>query len=161
MKKFGSTKITDSFNISQEYKELSLQDKASAQYLAQGGFYRQACYFLVQAIEKTIRAKIFTLVNPQHKYYRDINKNHSILDAVNLLIEIISRGDNYLKASHHENIKKHVLFELNYQQIHNNLRYPWYSERFNNYNTLDVKLIDYNNLLKILNSLENYLKDLH
>ena len=57
--------------VSVEYANTSKSDEAAAQALAQSGHYRQACYFLIQAIEKAIRSKIFTLVNPNLEYFRE------------------------------------------------------------------------------------------
>ncbi len=160
MKVFGSKRSIQNF-ISLEYQCLSDSDKSAAETLAKLGHYRQACYFLLQAIEKTVRAKIFTLVDGNNKYFRDKNRTHSISDAIDFLIEIISKNDPVIAAQHKYNFYSYVLGSLNYQQIHNNLRYPWFSEGKNSFYVLDIHERDYAELSDNLKKLETYLKDFY
>jgi hypothetical protein len=48
-------------------------------------------YFLVQAMEKYIRAKIFTLVNASLEWIRERNRSHSLADSIDFLLEVITR----------------------------------------------------------------------
>lgn len=160
MKRVGNIKIIKT-SISEEYQTLAIVDKESAIVLGNNGFYRQASYFFLQAMEKMIRAKIFTLIDSKNKYFRDKNRSHSLIDAIELLIEIVSRGDSIIAMQHKNNINQFVLGNLNYQQLHNNLRYPWFSEKYQSFNLLDI---DKQSYLEIKNkhfSLEKYLKDLY
>lgn len=51
--------FTHQVNLSDELKHLAISDEESANILADNSSYRQACYFIIQAMEKYIRAKIF------------------------------------------------------------------------------------------------------
>jgi hypothetical protein len=80
-------------NVASEFARMSKDDEIAADALANVGHFRQACYFLIQSIEKSIRAKIFTLVNPNNDYFRKRNRSHSVESAVEFLIEIVSTDD--------------------------------------------------------------------
>ena len=60
--------------IAEEYRVIALADEEAASVLQKNGQSRQAMYFLVQAMEKHVRAKIFTLVNPNLEWVRDKNR---------------------------------------------------------------------------------------
>lgn len=160
MNRVGSLKSIKN-SISEEYQALAIADKDSAIILGNNGFYRQASYFLLQAMEKMIRAKIFTLIDSKNKYFRDRNRSHSLIDAIELLIEIVSRGNSILEMQHKNNINQFILGNLNYQQLHNNLRYPWFSEKYQCFNLLDINEQSYLEIKNKYFSLEKYLKDLH
>lgn len=160
MNRVGSIKIIEN-SISEEYQTLAIADKDSAIVLGNNGFYRQASYFLLQAMEKIIRAKIFSLIDSRNKYFRDKNRSHSLIDAIEILIEIVSRGDSIIAKQHKNNINQFVLGNLNYQQLHNNLRYPWFSEKYQCFNLLDINKQSYLEIKNKFFSLEKYLKDLY
>lgn len=160
MNRIGDLKIIKN-SISEEYQNLAISDKDSAIILGNNGLYRQASYFLLQAMEKMIRAKIFTLIDSKNKYFRDKNRSHSLIDSIELLIEIVSRGDSIIAMQHKNNINKFVLGNINYQQLHNNLRYPWFSEKYQCFNLLDINKQSYLEIKSKFFSLEQYLKDLY
>ena len=148
-------KLKHDVNVSTAFMTLAKEDENAAEYLASFQQYRHACYFIIQAMEKFIRAKIFTLVNPNLEYFRDKNRTHSLESAVEFLIEIIS--DQQV-------IRDQVSSQLGitrYNALHNNLRYPSYSRRFDNYSILQVHAEDYDRLKTRLHSLQLFLKDLH
>jgi HEPN domain-containing protein len=68
-------------DVSIEYARLAREDEQAANLLADASHYRQAVYFVLQAMEKHLRAKIFTLVDPTNEYFRQANRNHSVEDA--------------------------------------------------------------------------------
>ena len=146
-------------NVSAEYANTSKSDEAAAQALAQLGHYRQACYFLIQAIEKAIRSKIFTLVNPNLEYFREKNKSHSIESAVSFLIDIIAT-DEIIKAQVSKQIYEHVLGGTHYSRLHNNLRYPAYFKKYDSYSMLDLVEKDYDFLKQRLNNMRLFLSDI-
>lgn len=153
-------KFRNSVNVSTEFAQLSRDDEAAADLLAERGQLRQACYFIIQAMEKSIRAKIFTLVNPNIEYFRDRNRTHSLDSAVEFLIEIIST-DNIIQSQVSLQLKSHVLGNTNYRYLHNNLRYPTYSRKYDTYSTLTVSLSDFTKLKNRLLLLRVFLNDLH
>lgn len=145
--------------VSVEYANMSKSDEAAAQALAQSGHYRQACYFLIQAIEKAIRSKIFTLVNPNLEYFREKNKSHSVESAVSFLIELIAT-DELVKTQVSKQIYEHVLGSTHYSRLHNNLRYPAYFQKYDSYSMLDLVERDYNFLKQKLSNMRLFLSDL-
>ena len=69
--------INREVDISYEYYNLALEDEKVAILLKNKGEYRHSIYFFIQAMEKYIKSKIFTLVNPNLEYYINKNKHHS------------------------------------------------------------------------------------
>lgn len=161
-------KLRYSVEVSSEYQNLSRSDEISAEILAKEKQYRQACYFVIQAMEKAIRAKIFTLVNANLPYFRDRNRSHSVEDAVGFLIEIISTDETVKMQI--ANQFAYVVFGLGgysdltqnsyYSRLHNNLRYPTYWIKKDNYAILEVGKEDYELLKNRLDTLKSFLKDL-
>lgn len=153
-------KLRYKVNVSSEFKALAKSDETAAEALASQGQYRQACYFIIQAMEKNIRHKVFTLVNPNIEYFRDRNRSHSLDDAADFLIEIIS-NDQVIQGQVSKQLKEHVLGDTRYNTLHNNLRYPWYFKKYDSYSVLEVNYEDYSRLKSRLDSLKIFLDDLH
>jgi len=152
-------KLIHKITVANQFKMIAKEEELSAEILADNSQYRQACYLLVQSMEKYIRAKIFTLVNPNLEYFRKRNLSHSLDSAVDFLIEIIS-NDKVVQEQISTQIRNYVLNGDSYRFLHNNLRYPAYFERFNSYSILEVKEKDYNILKKSLESLKVFINDL-
>ena len=153
-------KFRHKINVATEFDKLSKDDELAAEKLAESKHYRQACYFIIQAMEKCIRAKIFTIVNPNIEYFREKNRTHSFSSSVDFLIEIVST-DKLIQEQVIEQLRCHVLGDTQYRYLHNNLRYPSYFRKYDSYSTLDVDYNDYNTLKSRLLSLKEFLKDLH
>ncbi|SFV63109.1 hypothetical protein MNB_SV-9-1074 [hydrothermal vent metagenome] len=153
-------KIRHKINVSSEFTELSKNDESAAYLLAEKGMFQQACYFLIQAMEKAIRAKIFSLVNPNIEYFRERNRTHSLDSAVEFLIEIIST-DNMIKKQVSVQLQQHVLGNTKYGYLHNNLRYPTYFKKYNSYSVIEVGKSDFELLSNRLQLLRKFLSDLH
>lgn len=153
-------KFRHKINVAVEFERISREDESAADALAASGCFRQSCYFLIQAMEKSIRGKIFTLVNPNIEYFRDKNRTHSVKSAIEFLIEIVGR-DDLIREQVSRQIYVHVLGKTDYSILHNSLRYPIYSRRYDSYSTLDVCRDDYDELRRRLNLLRKFLDDLH
>ena len=153
-------KFRHQIDASAELDWLSKEDERAAEALAHSGYYRQACYHIVQAMEKAVRAKIFTLVNPNLEYFRDRNRTHSLDAVLQFLIEIIS-ADQIVQEQVSGQLRTHVLGDTKYGQLHNNLRYPTYFRKYDSYSMLDVQPEDYETLKARLNALRIFLRDLH
>ena len=153
-------KMRYNINVSSEFMELSINDEKSAYLLAEKNMFKQACYFLIQAMEKAIRLKVYSIVNPNIKYFRDRNKNHSLDSAIEFLIEIIST-DNITKEQVSKQLKEGVLSNINYRHLHNNLRYPSYSKKYDSYSIIEIKKSDFILLGDRLKLLRKFLIDLH
>jgi len=153
-------KFRHKINVASEFAQISKEEEVAADSLAAVGHFRQACYFLIQAIEKAIRAKIFTLVNPNLEYFRERNRTHSVESAVEFLIEIVST-DKLIQEQVSKQISYYVLGKTEYSKLHNNLRYPAYFSKYDSYSTLDVNKNDYDELKNRLSLLRKFLDDLH
>jgi hypothetical protein len=133
-------KIQYGINVAEEYENLANEDEMAARSLKNLGQFRHSIYFFVQAMEKHIRSRIFSLVNPNNEYFMKRNKNHSINDAITFLIEIIS--NNELVKIHIKSQIEKIFAGINFQFLHNNLRYPFYSERHDDYSIIHFSLED-------------------
>lgn len=80
-------------DVADTYRHLAEQDEEVAKKLYCMGEYRRAIYFYIQSMEKLIKAKIYTKVNPNIPYFRERNKDHSLDKAVDFLLEIIGTDD--------------------------------------------------------------------
>jgi len=147
-------------NVSDEFYHLAEEEEQAAGALAQAGRYRQACYFLIQAMEKFIRAKLFSLVNPNLEYFRDRNRTHSLDDAVNFLVEVVS-PDKVVQEQVFSQLNNHVLGTTKYRELHNNLRYPTYFRKYDSYSMLDIQKCDFDVLAHRLSMLKKFLHDMH
>lgn len=146
-------------NASLSYKQLAESDEKVAILLFEVGSYRESCYHILQAMEKLIRAKIFTLVDANNKFFRDKNRSHSVEDAVSFLIEVVSSNET-IKSQVNQQLKKHVLGITRYNHLHNNLRYPVFFEKQNSYSLLEITKEDTRDLLNRLNLLKAFIQDI-
>jgi hypothetical protein len=67
--------------------------------------------------------------------------------------------DAYIRKQVREQLDKYVLDGIKFSLLHNDLRYPFYSERFNAYSSLDVTPEDTETLLQRLHFLKRFLQD--
>jgi HEPN domain-containing protein len=146
-------------DVSSEYFSLASEDEKAALILKDAGKYRQAIYFTVQAMEKYIRAKIFSYINPKNDTFREMNRNHSVDEAVALFIDIVS-PEIRVKEQVREQLERYVVGDIKFNHLHNNLRYPFYSEKYNSFSCLDVTSADAELFIQKLNFLKKFLKDI-
>ncbi|MFD2869080.1 HEPN domain-containing protein [Kurthia populi] len=158
MKKLG--KVKHRIDVSNEYEVLAKKDEEVSKLLFKNGEYKHAIYFCIQAMEKYIRSKIFSIVNPNLEYFRKRNQNHSVEDAIEFLLEIVSTEEN-LRKTIRQQLVECILGEINYQQLHNNLRYPFYSQKFNTYSVITYVAEDYKYVEIELQKLKIYLNELN
>jgi len=157
MKKIGH--IRHGINVSDEYYELGKKDEEAANELMKLSLYRHSIYFFIQAMEKYIRSKIFSLVNPNIEYFREKNKNHSLNNAIDFLVEIIN-SDNIIRQQIKIQINEFLFENINFQMLHNNLRYPFFNQKYNDYSCIDFTKNDCLMVEKKVLKLKEYLKEL-
>src|SRR5689334_13483700 len=80
--------------VAAEFLQLAREDETIGRLLYDGGKYRHAMYFLLQAMEKYVRAKIFTIVDGKNAYFRNKHRDHSIEDAIDFFVEIVSLNED-------------------------------------------------------------------
>lgn len=152
--------INREVDISYEYYNLALEDEKVAILLKNKGEYRHSIYFFIQAMEKYIKSKIFTLVNPNLEYYINKNKHHSLDDSIEFLIEVISPDEN-IRNQVKLYFNKYVFKDLSFRNLHNNLRYPFYDRSRGYYNIIKFDIEDCRYIEEMLENLKKYLKDLN
>lgn len=152
--------INREVDISYEYYNLALEDEKVAILLKNKGEYRHSIYFFIQAMEKYIKSKIFTLVNPNLEYYINKNKHHSLDDSIEFLIEVISPDEN-IRNQVKLYFNKYVFKDLSFRNLHNNLRYPFYDRSRGYYNIIKFDIEDCKYIEEMLENLKKYLKDLN
>jgi hypothetical protein len=143
-----------------EFLRLAKEDEAAALLLERSKQYRHAAYFIIQSMEKFVRFEIFKRMNPNNKDTNRMNRSHSVEDAIDILVDIVSRGDTNKREHIATQLRQYVLGDTAYTQLHNNLRYPFFSERQNSYSVVDIGEDDCKTLFRRLNTLKNYLADL-
>lgn len=134
-------------NVSQEYFTLARSDEIAAEKLSQVDCYGQACYLIIQAMDRYIRAKVFGIVNPKLGFFRYENRSHALDSAIEFLIKVIS-SDPVIQQQVLKQLSEYVLGGTKYNHLHNNLRYPVYFSNLNSYSILDAGRDDYNRLFE-------------
>ncbi len=152
-------KPNHNIDVSYEYYRLAKEDERVGLVLLEQGEYRHSMYFLVQAMEKYVRAKTFSIVNPLIPYFRERSRNHSVEDAVDFLVEVVT-GDKLKREQMKKQIKDYVLGGIRYNHLHNNLRYPYYSERYSSYSCIQVSKSDNEIIAQKLHDLKKFISDM-
>ncbi|BAY68060.1 hypothetical protein ACN23B_12250 [Anabaena sp. FACHB-709] len=152
-------KLNHNVNVSQEYEKLAREDEKVGLLLQEQGEHRHSIYFLIQAMEKYVRAKIFTFVDAKNPYFRKRERTHSIEDALDFLIEVIS-GNTVIREQVKNQLREYVVGEIKFNWLHNNLRYPFYSERYNSYSSFEITSHDNDVIAQKLKALKAFLADI-
>ena len=143
------------FNISQE-------DENTSKVLCEKGYYNQAVYFCIQAMEKYVKSFICRKVDISNKYFADKIREtgHSIDTSIDFLIEIVSGNDNLLREQISNQIKNQILHGVKLSRLYNAVRYPFYNERNTSYKFLKMSLTDCKEIYMMFESLKRMLQDL-
>lgn len=149
-------KLDRDVDVSYEYGRLAADDERVGIMLKNAGEYRHSIYFLIQAMEKYIRAKIFSLVNAQLQYYRDQERHHSVEDAAAFLLKVVHTNDE-MRNRISKQLHDFVLGDIRFNHLHNDLRYPYYSERHKSFICLNVGKSDCDLIVEKLNALKSFL----
>lgn len=145
-------------DVSTEYALWARADEAAANALAEAGLYRHAVYFVVQAIEKHLRAKIFSVASPLNEAVRQANRNHSVEEAAAFLVATFDY-DGRLCRLIQEQFDKCLLRGVRFNLLHNDLRYPAYLDRVGGFASLDVSERDLLQMFERLDWLKEFMKE--
>ncbi len=145
--------------VADEYLAVAKHDEKIGNQLIVHREYRHGIYFLIQAMEKYVRASIFRLVNPNTAYFRERTRTHDVDELIVFLIEIIS-ADELIRQQIKTQLDEYVLQGVWFGKLHNDLRYPKYSEKYENYSLLQVTSNDAQIVSSRLQLLKKYLADL-
>lgn len=146
-------------DIAEEYHRLAMEDEEVGRYLLADRKYRHAVYCFVQAMEKHVRFKIFTLVNADHEYFRNQTRTHNLDELLSFLVEIVS-GNRLIQEQVRDQLDSFVLQGVRFGKLHNDLRYPIYLERYNSFAMLQIDRQDAERALEKLEKLKVFLQDI-
>ncbi|MGL5712724.1 MAG: HEPN domain-containing protein [Paraclostridium sp.] len=158
MRYLGSIKTN--IDLSYEYIKLAREDESVAILLKNNHEYRHSIYYFIQAMEKYIKSKIFTLVNPNLEYFINRNRHHSLDSSIEFLIEVIS-SDETIRNQVKFQFNEYVFKGLNSRSLHNNLRYPFYNDKYRFYTIVNYDKNDCEYIEQMLDNLKKYLEDLN
>lgn len=148
----------DRVQTANEFQRMAIEDEEAGQHLIQSGRHRHAIYFLIQAMEKYVRAKAFVFVDPRNVHIREMHRGHSVEEALQFLTQVIP-FDKSIKDQISQQISVHLTRNLRYEHIHNNVRYPLYRERTGEYSVLEVGPSDSELIASKLRWLKSFLED--
>lgn len=155
--------VKDATEIDYEYNFYALNDEKSAKLLFDNGFYNQAAYYYIQAMEKIVKAAISAKVDVTNIYYATKLKaiGHSLDLAIDFFLELLVYGKDDMLTKQLENQLKTVVFKnIRFGSLHNNIRYPVYNERWHSYGILEISKEDCEELGHILQVLKEYMKQI-
>lgn len=147
-------------NISDYYLTRAEEDRKAGELLAEAGLYNQAIYFSSQYMEKFIKSEISKLISIENKYTHDLVNKHSIKDLMILLIEI-SVADKLIREQLSSQVRE-ILGKINYDKLHNNLRYPYYNPRTKEFVATIYTEKDYEEIVNVsFKKLKDYVSQLY
>ena len=152
-------KLNHNVEAAFEYKRLAQGDERVGLTLKNSGEHRHSIYFLIQAMEKYVRAKTFSIVDARNPYFRERERSHSVESALEFLVEVIN-GNPLVRDQIKKQLRDYVLGDIRFNLLHNNLRYPFYSERFDSYSSLQVTERDNEIIVQKLDSLKSFLAEI-
>lgn len=149
--------INNGIDMSDEYLNISKNDEKAAELLYLQSLYNQAVYFYIQSMEKYIKSAICRKIDVTNNYYADKLRmiGHSLDDAIDFFIEIVSGNNEMLKMQITEQLKKGVLKGVRFSAIYNAVRYPFYKNY--NYKLTQMSKNDCEQMKEIYDLLKRYI----
>ena len=157
MKYIGRRVKTD--DVCHVYRKLSEEDEAAGNLLMLQNKYRHACYFYVQAMEKYVRSVIFKKVNAKNEWFIGKTRTHNLDELLDFLIEIVSTNPT-IQAQVKQQLDQFVLKGVRFGQLHNELRYPLFYHKTQQYTLLEITKNDADVCRQKLNDLKRFLQDI-
>ena len=145
--------------VVEELRRLAEEDEFAARVLHDEGSYRNAIYLTLQALEKTLRAEIFSIVDPSNPFFRDYNYHHSLKMSFDFLAQIAS-PDIQRRAELRERLDAIVPPTIQHESLNNSLRYPWYSKQYSSFNVMEFDEQDSDMVLRSLEDLQKLFKEI-
>lgn len=149
--------------IADEYSVYATNDEKAADVLFENGLYNESAYYYIQAMEKVVKTAISSKVDVTNTYYaaklKDIG--HSLDLAIDFFLELLVYGKDDALAQQLEHQLKAVVFKnVRFSSLHNNIRYPIYSEKWGSYGFLEISGEDCEELQHMLKVLKKYMKQI-
>lgn len=146
-------------DVSYELVQIADEDERAGDVLATAGFYRNASYCYIQAMEKRVRSRAFEMVDPYNRHWRMTNQHHDLCSSISFLLEVLGMETMVAKQVS-DMLDRYVIGDVDFRVLHNSLRYPYFSEKHNSYSCVDYGEADCNMVRSKLTFLKNLLRDL-
>lgn len=150
--------VTD---VSLEYAMLGKKNEEAAILLEKQGFYNEAVYMYIQAMEKKIKGYICGKINPENPYFSNKLRQigHSLDLSIDFLIEILSGNNEVLKIQLTKQIKNEVFQNIKFSKLYNECRYPRYDIYKKGYSALVISQNDCLRISDINKRLDKFILD--
>lgn len=113
-------------------------------------------------MEKCVKEKLCRTIDVTNIYFsnrlREIG--HSLDTSVEFLIEILSQGNSVLKQQITSQLVEGILKNIKFSRLHNDVKYPRFNCKYNQYTMLNINKEDCEILKQISGNLRKYLDDL-
>lgn len=155
--------LKDSLEVSYEYKKIAEDNLKAAQLLMKNGLYNDAYYCFIQSMEKSIKGRICEIIDVANPYYADQMRDigHSLDNAVCFLLRLIA-GNNEVMFEHIKKLMvEDVLKGIHFSAVHNNVRYPYYSQYKKKHEYLVMSYSDCVEIEKMEKNLKIFLAELY
>ena len=162
MKPFiGNRKFLNATEMKSEYQALKESNYKAAIKLEEQGYYNEAVYMYIQAMEKEIKGYICGKVDSTNPYFsqklRDIG--HSLDNSIDFLIELLAGNNDALKEQLMVQIKQGVFQNIRFSKLYNDCRYPMYNTHEQKYYILVINKEDCKRVAKISQQLTKFIQD--
>lgn len=153
--------VKDGINISEEFKQIALDDEETAKLLYKQGRYNQSVYYFIQSMEKYIKYYISKKVDISNPFFANKVREtgHSLDLSVDFLIEIIAGNNDIMREQISEQLKNKILRGIRFSGIYNAVRYPFYNN--GTYKILEMSYEDCVTIESIYDVLKRTLRDLY
>src|SRR3712207_3494375 len=154
--------LKTSIEVAESYSKLAYSNKKAGNLLFENKLYNEASYNYIQCIEKMIKEEICKKVNSTNPYFSEKLRQigHSLDDSISFLIEILSGNNIVMREQIKIQLISGVLKNIRFGSVHNDLRYPKFNKKTEKYSIVQATKNDCEILKKIINSLEDYLREL-
>lgn len=162
--RMGSLKyLYTHMEVADSYHSIALNNHKSADILLKQGLYNEAAYMYIQAMEKYVDEQICRRVDVINSFYSKQfhNIGHRLDKSIEFLIEIYSGSNITLKEQLKSQLIQNILKGLKFSSIHNNLRYPYYNDKKNDYCFLTYSQKDCIELQQMTDRLIKFLKEIY
>lgn len=146
-------------NISDYYLIKAEEDNRVADNLSEKGQYAQAIYFKLQYMEKFIKSELGKKINLKNKKFSEWIMKHDIKELTFQLIELVVVEENL--KNHLKTQIENILGEIKYGRLYNNLRYPYYNPKTEEFYLIEFERKDYEKIIANFKQLRSYIENFY
>lgn len=135
-------------------------DEKASRWQLEGGFYRHAVYWAIQAMEKYIHARVFAIYDDTATVERV--KDHRLDLLIDFYIETCTPPDEHIVREHvRSQLHCLVLDNVLFAELQNDLRYLHFFRSRNEFAVVEISRCDAEEVLAKLELLKAFLTDMH